>query len=283
MNFNGILYEYHKGGNLVYIPYDNLVYCISGILCSTVETINIFNDPDYDKKSSITQLSQPRAYFGTFIQNESKIYVFLGYNYMKNDFMSTIEKLDTASHDKTWKELFFSNDNKIPKLVFISCIPSSLEKIHILGGVDENYLLNKLVYIVKIDQNGSDINECNTVLPFEDNNQKINLGRDNNKGYTSLFYQENCFIALKTPSEDNSCYLFGIYDSKHNLHLANMNNFNYCILSRKEEKEKNIKNAYAINNLCSDTNTNNIFNDNESILNIGNNILKSHMFNNTKI
>ena len=247
MNWNGILETNHKGGSLVFVPYDNLIYCIAGINTSIVETINIYNNPEYHKKINKTFLSEPRAYFGTFVQNDSVIYVILGYNYMKNDFMSVIERLDTKGKDKTWKELYFTNDFRIPKLVFISCIPSSANKLHVLGGVDENYYINRIIYIVHIgNDNNFEIEESNMGLPFEEDSQKIVTIKDNNKGFTCLFYQENTFVPLRTPDVREEL-LFGLFDSKHNLHLANLSNFNYCIIARKEEKESQNKNEFLNN------------------------------------
>lgn len=259
MNWNGVLEENHKGGSLVYVPYNNLVYCISGIVSSTVETINVLNEPEFDAKKSKTALSEPRAYFGTFVQNDSKIYVMLGYNYMKNDFMTTIEKLDTASSDRTWKELFFSKESTVPKLVFISCIPTSNDKIHILGGVDENYFVNRNIYVICLSPNSFEIEITNMALPFEQDDQKIAIARDNNKGFSCLFYQENCFIPLLTPVNDNDSFLFGLFDSKHNLHLTNLNSFNYCIISRKDEKQRIMRNAFQAGNAY---NANSIVNEN---------------------
>jgi hypothetical protein len=262
MNSKGILEENHKGGSLVYVPYDNLVYCISGILTSSVETINIFDDPDYEIKKSKTELSEPRAYFGTYVQNNTKIFVILGYNYMKNDFMISIEKLDTSSTNKCWKELFFINELNVPKLVFISCIPTSNDKIHIIGGLDENYFVNRAVYLVLISSSYFEIEITNMALPFEQEDEKICIGKDNN-GISCLFYQENCFIPLELPSTDNRSFLFGLFDSKQNLHLTNLNNFNYCIISKIEDKPKLIKNAFHVANIIN-PNKNEEFGDNVS-------------------
>lgn len=253
MNWIGELEENHKGGSLVYVPYNNMVYCISGIVSPLVETINALNDSEFDLKKGKTNLSEPRAYFGTFVQNESKIYVMLGYNYMKNDFMTTIEKLDTASSDKTWKELSFSNEFTVPKLVFISCIPTSNDKIHILGGVDENYLVNRAIYVICLSPNSFEIEITNMALPFEQDDQKIAISRDNNKGFSCLFYQENCFVPLQTPVDDNDCFLFALFDSNYNLHLTNLNSFNYCIISRKEEKPRIMRNAFQVNTVYNAT------------------------------
>lgn len=237
----------HKGGSLVYCPYDNLVYCIAGISTNVVETINIFEDENFEENKSQTELSEPRAYFASYVQDKTKIWVLLGYNYINNDFTTSIEKLDTSSSDKTWKEYSFANEESVPKLVFVSCTPSSNDKIHIFGGVDENYFINKVIYVVCLMDNTYEIDPSNLALPFNDENQKISLNKDfHNKGFTCMFYQENCFIPLMTPSgNEKDSYLYGLYDSKHNLHLTNLNNFNYCLIARKEEKENRIQNAFA--------------------------------------
>ena len=83
-------------------------------------------------------------------------------------------------------------------------------------------------------------------LPFEEDSQKIVTIKDNNKGFTCLFYQENTFVPLRTPDVREEL-LFGLFDSKHNLHLANLSNFNYCIIARKEEKESQNKNEFLNN------------------------------------
>lgn len=254
MNFNTFLEEDHKGGSLVYVPYDNLIYCISGINTNAVETINIFDEEENDTKKSQNALTEPRAYFTTYVQNDSKIFVLLGYNYLKNDFMTTIEKLDTASYDKSWKELYFYNERSVPKLVFTSCIPSSNDKIHILGGVDENYTLNKMIYVCCLSPSLFEIESSNMALPFDDDTKGVTLARDSRNGFQFIFYQENCFIPLSTPVEDNDAFLFGLFDSKHNLHLTNLSNFNYSIMALKEEKNKNIKNAMAVGNVYNNNN-----------------------------
>jgi len=258
MTWNSILKENHKGGSLVYVPKHNLVYCISGIVSSFVETIDIFNDPNYEINKCENYLAEPRAYFATYIQNENKIFVILGYNYMKNDFMTTIEKLDITLPDKTWKELFFNNEFTVPKLVFISCIPTSHDKIHILGGVDENFFINRTIYVISLSSNSFEIESTNMALPLEQEDQKIVIAWDNNKGFSCLFYQENCFIPLQIPVGDNGPYLYGLYDSKHNLHITNLYNFNYCIISRKEEKPNIIRNAIHVSNAYSKNNNNEI-------------------------
>ncbi len=263
MNSYGILEDNHKGGSLVYVPYDNLVYCISGVVTSAVETINGFNDPEFDSKKNKTELLQPRAYFAPFVQNESKIYVILGYNYLKNQFSTTIEKMDISSSDKTWKELFFSHNLTVPRLVFISCIPTSNDKIHILGGVDENYFINRAIYVVCLSPNFFEIEITNMALPLDEDNQKIAIGRDHNKGFKCIFFNENSFVPLCTPVNDNESFLFGLYDSKLNLHLINLNKFNYCIISRTEEKPKIMQNASQFNDGYNQTvNENNFTNCN---------------------
>lgn len=238
----------HKGGSLVYCPYDNLIYCIGGIATNIAETINIFDDENYEENKSVTELSEPRAYFASYIQDKSKIWVVLGYNYVMNDFITSLEKLDAASSDKTWKEYSFSNEDSVPKLVFVSCTPSSNEKIHIFGGVDENYYINKVIYVVCLMDNTFEIDPCNLALPFNEESQKISLNGDfHKKGFTCMFYQENCFIPLLTNSVEKDSYLYGLFDSKHNLHLTNLNNFNYCLIAKKEEKEKKIQSAFVKN------------------------------------
>jgi hypothetical protein len=246
MKSKGSVSVNHKGGSLVYCPFDNLVYCIAGISTNIVETINIFDEENLEENKTYTELAEPRAYFASYIQDKCKIWVLLGYNYINNDFITSIERLDTSSSDKTWKEYSFFNEESVPKLVFISCTPSSNEKIHIFGGIDENYFINKVIYIICLMDNSFEIYPSNLALPFteESQSQKISLNKEfNNKGFTCLFYQENCFIPLLTNVTDKDTFLYGLFDSKHNLHLTNLNNFNYCLITRKEEKEEKIKNA----------------------------------------
>jgi hypothetical protein len=245
MESKGTVSVNHKGGSLVYCPFDNLVYCISGISTNIVETLNIFNEEKFNESKSFTELTEPRAYFASYIQDKSKIWIFLGYNYINNDFITSIERLDTSSSDKTWKEFSFFNEDSVPKLVFVSCTPSSNEKIHIFGGIDENYFINKIIYVICLMDNSFEIYPSNLALPFNEESQKISLNKEfNNKGFNCLFYQQNCFIPLMTSITDKDTFLYGLFDSKHNLHLTNLNNFDYCLISRKEEKEDEIKNAF---------------------------------------
>jgi hypothetical protein len=225
------LAEDHTGGSFVYVPFTNSVYCISGLSSTWTEVMQLNKNFEITTEclwQPLNQLAFPRAYYSTFVQNDIKIYLMLGYDLWDNDYISSVVRLDTSAPSEGWKEIRLKGD-KIPKLCFTACIPCSDDEVYIIGGEDENLMENPVVFCYDIRNN--QIEDSNMRLP------KINSKSESSQSL-NLFYQENCFIPVKCQGEDSDKNFFlALYDTKNFIHLVNIKNFDYSYISHEVPSE----------------------------------------------
>jgi hypothetical protein len=222
------LQEDHKGGSLIYVPYNNSIYCVSGlttVLCEKMELIRHYVKfkPSWQ---SVNKLNFPRAYYSSFVQDESKIYLILGFNLWDNEYLNTIEKLDVSDPNPKWLNVKVEQ-KKIPKISFAACIAVAKEEVYILGGKDANNADNPIIYLYHLKE--EEINDSNMRLPLpphHDTSQEMHESKN-------LFHQENSFVPLRIEGEDyQGAFLFGLFDSKNFLHLINSKNFDYSFINQ---------------------------------------------------
>jgi hypothetical protein len=223
----GRLNEDHKGGSFIYVPYMHSIYCVSGLMSIMTERLKLGKTVEQiaqNKWEVVNKLVFPRGYYSSFVQNDCKIYIMLGFNLWDNEFLTTVDKLDTSDPNPEWKTLKIEGKSP-PKLTFSTCVPIADEEVYILGGKDENNNDCGLVYSYDIRQ--GTIEDSNMRLPLPnhiENSQEAHESRN-------LFYQENSFIALRQQESDyENSFLMGLFDSKNYLHLVNIRNFDYSFV-----------------------------------------------------
>jgi hypothetical protein len=217
------LAEDHKGGSFIYVPNTNSIYCISGLMSVLTEKLKLNKNFDIDPEVNwkpVNKLIYPRSYYSSFVQNDCKIYIILGFDLWDNEYLSSVDRYDTsAPGEEGWKNIKLKGD-KIPKLSFASCIPCSDDEIYIIGGKDENHIENTFLFLY--DVKNDTIEDSNMRMP-------INNMEDDSK---NLFYQENCFVTLRPENDDfEKAFLLALFDSKNYLHLVNIKNFDYSYVS----------------------------------------------------
>ena len=222
------LAEDHTGGSFVYVPFSNSVYCISGLSSTWTEVMQLNKNLEITTECTwqpLNQLNFPRGYYSTFVQNDTKIYLMLGYDLWDNEYLNSVVRLDTSAPYEGWKEIRLKGE-KVPKLCFSSCIPCSDDEVYIIGGEDENLMENSIVYCYDIRNNR--IDDSGMRLPM------VNSNGDSRESL-NLFYQENCFIPIKSPQEENADknFYLALYDTKNYMHLVNIKNFDYSYISHE--------------------------------------------------
>jgi hypothetical protein len=231
------LAEDHTGGSFVYVPFTNSIYCISGLSSTWTEVMQLNKNFEITPECTwepLNQLTFPRGYYSTFVQNDIKIYLILGYDLWDNEYLSSVMRLDTSAPSEGWKEIRLKGE-KIPRLCFAACIPCSDDEVYIIGGEDENLMENLIVYCYDIRNNT--IEDSNMRLP------KMN-SKSESKESLNLFYQENSFIPVKSQGENSDKNFFlALYDTKNFMHLVNIKNFDYSYISHElpSENESLIK------------------------------------------
>jgi hypothetical protein len=226
------LSEDHTGGSFVYVPFSNSVYCISGLSSTWTEVMQLNKNLEITTECTwqpLNQLAFPRGYYCTFVQNDTKIYLMLGYDLWDNEYLNSVMRLDTSAPYEGWKELRLKGD-KIPKLCFAACIPCSDDEVYIIGGEDENLMENSIVYCYDIRNNY--IDDSNMRLPMVSSN-------GDSRESLNLFYQENCFIPVKSPQGEDADknFFLALYDTKNFMHLVNIKNFDYSYISHETPPE----------------------------------------------
>ena len=233
------LSEDHKGGSFVFVPYSNSVYCISGIMSILTEKLRLNKQNEFEEDAPwkfVCKLSTPRGYYCSFVQNDSKIYIMLGFDLWNNDFLTTVDKLDVTKQKEEWMSIKIKCE-KLPKLTFAACVPSSDDEVFLIGGRDDFNNDNSYIYLFDLKKESFEDSNMRLPLPTFQNNET-----DDTPEARNLFYQENCFIALRPENNDfESCFPCGLYDSKNYLHLVNIKNFDYSYVSQELVVEEEIE------------------------------------------
>ncbi len=211
----------HRGGSFIYVPYSNTIYCVAGLMSVVTECMKLRKSCEITTDLQwkfCNKLSCPRGYYSSFVQNDSVIYLILGFDLWDNEYLSTVDRFDVKSNDG-WKVIKLESE-KIPKLSFTACIACSDDEVYIMGGKDENHVENTFLFIYDTKKD-----------TFEDSNMRLPLNpRDEDS--KNLFYQENCFLGLVAENDNYSkAYSLALFDSRNYLHLINVKNFDYSYIS----------------------------------------------------
>ena len=191
----------HNYGSMVYCQKTNSLYLLGGNeqknceICSISDTKNLF-------WKSLPQLNEERQEFGTLCFN-NYLYVFFGFNSIKNKHCITIERLNVV------KPFRFETicSNKSITISSLGCCKFNTdegkEEILLLGGYDgEKFLDSTLVFMI----NEMKIREGIINIPNLDVNEQF------------LFYKESGFIEFEPNLQ------FG-FDWKNNVHLLSPDSY----------------------------------------------------------
>ena len=132
----------------IYIPLSNLIIFISGSNTNSCEQLNIKTKI----VKRISDLNFIRENSSPCLINDTDLYVFFGYNSQKNQYLTSIEKLDLKKKLK-WDLINIKVNNlnqNLCKKQNLSSIPYKLnnkESILLLGGIGEDNMESKDVFI----------------------------------------------------------------------------------------------------------------------------------------
>ena len=191
----------HYYGSMIYCPNNNSLYLLGGNQQKNCEICDIKDLKNLSWKN-LPELNEERQEFGTLCFN-NYLYVFFGFNPVKNMNCSTIERLDIDQPSKF--EIIYSN--KAIKISSFGCCKfnktEGKEAIMLLGGYDgEKYLDNTFLFMI----NEMKIKEGIISIPNLDIHEKF------------LFYKESGFVEFEPG-------LQFAYDSKKNVHLLSTESY----------------------------------------------------------
>ena len=132
----------------IYIPLSNLIIFISGSNTNSCEQLNIKNKI----VKRICDLNFIRENSSPCLINDTDLYVFFGYNSQKNQYLTSIEKLDLKKKLK-WDLINIKVNNlnqNLCKKQNLSSIPYNLnnkESILLIGGIGEDNMECKDVFL----------------------------------------------------------------------------------------------------------------------------------------
>ena len=191
----------HNHGSMIYCPNYNSIYLLGGNQQKNCEICDIKDLKNLSWKN-LPELKEERQEFGTLCFN-NYLYVFFGFNPVKNIHCSTIERLNIDQPTKF--EIIYSN--KAIKISSFGCCifnkTEGKEAIMLLGGYDgEKYLDNTFLFMI----NEMKIKEGIITIPNLDIHEKF------------LFYKESGFVEFEPG-------LQFAYDSKKNVHLLSTESY----------------------------------------------------------
>ena len=191
----------HNYGSMAYCPKNNSIYLIGG---SQQKNCEICEIKDLKKLTwkSIPQLNEERQEFGTLCFN-NYLYVFFGFNSIKNKHCNSIERLNVENHSK-FETIYANKEIKISS--FGCCkfnINDGAEEIMLLGGYNgEKFLDSTLIFMI----NEMKIREGIITIPNFDIHEQF------------LFYKESGFAEFDPG-------LQFCYDWKNNVHLLSRESY----------------------------------------------------------
>jgi hypothetical protein len=215
----------HKGGNFIYVPSNNSIYCVSGLVTATSEIMKL--DKKYNYLSNgewkeLSSLNKARGYYSVFVKNGSIIYVIFGFDVFSGDFLSTIEKYDTSLNDSKWSLINLESKKSI-NLIFSGVLPITDNEIYLIGGKDnQNYDNNS---IISLNLRRYTIDDTQLKIPLLEKNSSITVETKN------IFYQETGFLPLNCQGKS---FYFANFDTKNYIHLINLKSFEYTFIHRNE-------------------------------------------------
>ena len=191
----------HNYGSMVFCPKNNSIYLIGGAQQKNCEICDIKDLKNLTWKS-VPQLNEERQEFGTLCFN-NYLYVFFGFNSIKNKHCNSIERLNVEKHYK-FETIYANKEIKISS--FGCCkfnINEGSEEIMLLGGFNgEKFLDGTLIFMV----NEMKIREGIITIPNLEVHEQF------------LFYKESGFAEFEPGLQ------FG-YDWKNNVHLLSRESY----------------------------------------------------------
>ena len=191
----------HNYGSMVYCSKNNSIYLLGGSQQKNCEICNI-NDIKNLSFKSISQLNEERQEFGILYFN-NYLYIFFGFNSVKNRHCNTIERLNVDNNDK-FETIYANKEIAISSLG--CCIfndKEGSEEIMLLGGYNGEHFLDKSL-VFMIDQ--FKVREGIIIIPNLDKHEQF------------LFYKESGFIRFEPGLQ------FG-FDWKNNVHLLSKESY----------------------------------------------------------
>jgi hypothetical protein len=215
----------HKGGNFIYVPSNNSIYCVSGLVTPTSEIMKL--DKKYNYLSNgewkeISNLNKARGYYSVFVQNGSIVYVIFGFDVFSGEFLSTIEKYDTSLNESKWCLINLESKKSI-NFIFSGVLPITDHEIYLIGGKDNQN--NENSSIISINLRRYTIDDTQLKIPLIEKNSLITVETKN------LFYQETGFLPLNCSGKN---FYFANFDTKNFIHLINLKSFEYTFIHRNE-------------------------------------------------
>ena len=191
----------HNYGSMIYCPKNNSIYLIGGNQQKNCEICEIKDLKNLVWKT-LPPLNEERQEFGSLCFN-NYLYVFFGFNSIKNKHCTTIERLDVEKNNKF--ETIYSN--KEIKLSSLGCCKfcdiEGSEEIMLLGGYNgEEFIDGTLVFMI----NEIKIREGIITIPNLEIHEQF------------LFYKEPGF----TEFEPGLQFAF---DWKNNVHLLSKESY----------------------------------------------------------
>lgn len=215
----------HKGGNFVYVPSINSIYCISGLVTPTCEVMKLDKKCNYCSNGEweeISSLNKARGYYSTFVQNGSIVYVIFGFDVFSGEFLSTIEKYETSLNNAKWTLISLASKKSF-NLIFAGVLPITDHEIYLIGGKDNQNNDNNSIISINLRRNTVD--DTQMKIPLFEKNSIIPVEAKN------LFYQETCFLGLNCPGKS---FFIANFDTKNYIHLINLKTFEYTFYHRNE-------------------------------------------------
>ncbi len=190
-----------------------------------------------------TKLKSPRSYYSVCVIDSFIIYLLLGFDLLKGEFLTTFERYDTSRQEESWVNYKILSEKPI-KLTFSGVIVTSDEECYILGGKDEHNNDNTSIYVLDLMERTVEDSEMR--LPIPPGIEAFNIENKN------LFYQETCFLPLLTNSKTsniNNMFFLCCFDSKNFLHRVNIKTFDYSFIHQELEGGQFIEESGSISQL----------------------------------
>lgn len=235
------LNDYHVNGNLLYVPYDNSIYCISGRYSYSVEKLklpnlkcNFYNLSE--KWSSVCILENTRAYFCSFVINKKIIYNILGFNYLLNEHCIDIVKIDVSLSTPTSISIKVAESHS-PKLTLSSCLKFMDQNVYIIGGMYNEREKNPNVFMFDTSKNIFIKTEF-MIKPNYELYETINFNINLSSMATTNFLNEINFTPIKFDLnyEENS-FFYCLFDTGHFLHLINVKSLKHFMICQDNKDE----------------------------------------------
>ena len=225
MSLNKLIkFEYnHNLGGLIYNENINSIIAISGKNCNKCEIFNL-------KKKKLSLLPDDKYYRGEsiFMLYNNILFCMFGFDYKENKFINEIECINFNNDDENnnkkeyfWKNYCFKFKDKIIN----DNINNNCYNFNIKNGICMQLLNNEILILSKYNNNNIlKLNIIDNEIEELNNENFLNGFNNNFKGI-----QE--FILLKNNNNDNNNNNENLVniDNNYNVHILQLNNFEYNI------------------------------------------------------